>query len=64
MLGLLLLTIAVVAVIMVAMSVGVLFSNRCLRGSCGGAEVLGPDGTSMTCDTCPLRSRARTQSTE
>jgi hypothetical protein len=62
MLGLLLLTVAVVALIMGAMSVGVLFSNRCLRGSCGGADVFGPDGTSMTCDTCPLRKRARAHS--
>jgi hypothetical protein len=52
--GLILLTIVVVAVTMVAMAVGSILSNRCLRGSCGGPEVLGPDGKPLTCDTCPL----------
>ena len=45
------------AIVMVGMSVGVLFSNKCLRGSCGGPEVIGPDGESLSCDTCPLRDR-------
>lgn len=52
---LVLLTIVLMAVVMSAMAVGVLFSNKCLRGSCGGPEVLGPDGESLNCDTCPLR---------
>jgi hypothetical protein len=55
MLGLILLTVAFIAIIMLAMSVGILTSNRCLRGSCGGPEVLDADGTPLTCDTCPLR---------
>ena len=50
------LAIAVIAIAMLAMGVGVVFSNRCLRGSCGGPEVLGPDGTPLSCDTCPLRN--------
>jgi len=50
-----LLSVVVVAVVMAAMAVGVLLSNRCLRGSCGGPEVLGPDGTPVSCDTCPMR---------
>jgi hypothetical protein len=41
---------------MLAMAVGVVFGNRCLRGSCGGPEVLGPDGEPLTCDACPHRS--------
>ena len=41
--GLILITAIVIGVVMVAMSVGVLFSNRCLRGSCGGPDVIGPD---------------------
>ena len=50
-----LLTVVVMAIAMVGMAVGVLFSNKCLRGSCGGPEVIGPDGESRSCDTCPLR---------
>jgi len=52
---LVLLTVAVMALAMAGMAVGVLFSNKCLRGSCGGPEVLGPDGESLNCDTCPLK---------
>ena len=52
-----LLTVVIVAIAMVGMSVGVLFSNKCLRGSCGGPEVIGPDGESLSCATCPLRDR-------
>jgi len=55
--GLLLLTVAVVGIVMAAMAVGVIFSNRCLRGSCGGAEVFGPDGESLNCDSCPLKTK-------
>lgn len=54
--GLILITAIVIGVVMVAMSVGVLFSNRCLRGSCGGPDVIGPDGESLACATCPHRS--------
>jgi hypothetical protein len=52
-----LLSIAVVAIVMLAMAVGAIFSNRCLRGSCGGPDVLGPNGESLSCETCPLRKR-------
>jgi hypothetical protein len=55
--GLLLLTIAVIGIAMLAMAVGAIFSNRCMRGSCGGPEVLGPDGESLSCDTCPLKGK-------
>ena len=37
------------------MAIGVILSNRRLRGSCGGAEALGPDGDPLSCDTCPRR---------
>ena len=53
--GLLLLTIGVFAVAMLVMGVGVLLSNRCLRGSCGGPDVIGPDGVSLKCAACPKR---------
>jgi hypothetical protein len=48
----------VIAVAMLGMAVGVLLSNRCLRGSCGGPDVLGPNGKSLTCATCPNRDRS------
>ena len=54
---LVLISIVVVAAAMLAMSVGVLFSNRCLRGSCGGPDVVGPDGDSLSCATCPNREK-------
>lgn len=52
---LVLISVVVVAMAMLAMSVGLLFSNRCLRGSCGGPDVLGPDGEPLSCATCPNR---------
>jgi hypothetical protein len=55
---LVLVTVAVMALAMAGMAVGVIFSNKCLRGSCGGPEVLGPDGQSLSCDTCPLKEKA------
>ena len=54
--GLIVITAIVIGIVMVAMSVGVLFSNRCLRGSCGGPDVIGPDGESLACATCPHRN--------
>ena len=41
------------------MAVGVVFSGRCLRGSCGGPEVFGPDGESLSCAACPRRKERR-----
>ena len=41
--------------VMTIMAVGVIFGGRCLRGSCGGPDVLGPDGESLACATCPHR---------
>lgn len=55
---LLLFTVAAFALAMSAMSVGVLFSGRCLRGSCGGPKVFGPNGEPLTCATCPRRREA------
>ena len=53
--GLVLLTIAIFGVVMLAMSVGVIFSGRCLLGSCGGEAIYGNDGEMLNCDTCPVR---------
>ena len=55
------LAIAVIGVVIAAMAIGVMFSRPCLRGSCGGAAVLGPDGKKLSCETCPNRRR-RTES--
>jgi len=55
--ALLLITLAAFALIMLVMSVGVIFSGRCLRGSCGGPSVLTADGEPLTCATCPNRKR-------
>ena len=49
------LTVGAFVIVMLLMSVGVLFSNRCLRGSCGGSDLLGPNGDSLLCATCPKR---------
>lgn len=54
--GLILLSIIGVALAMLAMAVGALVSKRCLRGSCGGPEVLGADGKPLTCDACPRQA--------
>ena len=53
--GIILLSICLVALVMLAMGVGAIFSNRCLRGSCGGPDVLGPGGESLSCAGCPHR---------
>lgn len=52
------LTVAAIAVIMLAMAVGVVMKRPCLRGSCGGPEVLDPEGGPVSCETCPNRRRA------
>lgn len=44
------------ALIMIAMAVGVIFSNRPLRGSCGGPAVLDSSGIPMTCPDCNCKS--------
>jgi hypothetical protein len=50
-----LLVATIMGAVMAVMAVGVIFGNRCLRGSCGGPDVIGPDGESLTCATCPQR---------
>ncbi|HSO06654.1 MAG TPA: hypothetical protein VLW45_05420 [Pelomicrobium sp.] len=57
-------TLAVVAVTLVlfglalaGLGLGVMAGRRCLRGSCGGPEVLGPNGEPLSCATCPNRKR-------
>ena len=38
-----------------AMAIGRRSSGRCLRGSCGGPGVVGPDGERLSCRDCPNR---------
>jgi hypothetical protein len=40
-----------------AMALGARLTGRCLRGSCGGPEVRGADGESLSCASCPNRAR-------
>ena len=47
----------VIGVAVLAMAVGVIFRRPCLRGSCGGPAVLGPDGEKLSCSDCPNRTR-------
>lgn len=53
-----LLAIGFIALAMLVMAVGVIFKNRCLRGSCGGVGVRGPGGELLTCDACPRKGDA------
>jgi hypothetical protein len=39
------------------MALGSKLTGRCLRGSCGGPEALGPDGAPLACRNCPNRAR-------
>ncbi|PIP96657.1 MAG: hypothetical protein COW75_10465 [Rhodobacterales bacterium CG18_big_fil_WC_8_21_14_2_50_71_9] len=39
------------------MAVGVMLRRPCLRGSCGGPAIHGPDGVKISCATCPNRRR-------
>jgi hypothetical protein len=52
-----LLSLAVIGLAVAAMAVGVMFKRPCLRGSCGGRGVSGPEGQRLSCDSCPNRHR-------
>lgn len=51
-----LISVAVIALVMLIMAVGVIFKNRCLRGSCGGPEIFDSEGESLNCAACPRRA--------
>lgn len=48
-------TLALFALAIAGLAVGAMAGRRCLRGSCGGPEVLGPDGEPLSCEACPRR---------
>jgi hypothetical protein len=58
-----LLALAAIGITVAAMAVGVMFKRPCLRGSCGGSAVLAPDGSKLSCATCPNRKRQAAQAT-
>jgi hypothetical protein len=63
-----LITLAVFAVAMAAMAIGVIVSNRCIKGSCGGLANLRDENGKSLCEscsnanTCPDRLRATEES--
>lgn len=59
-----LLTFSIFAIAMLIMAVGVIFKRPCLRGSCGGPEVLGAGGESLSCATCPNRNKPKNERPE
>jgi hypothetical protein len=54
-----LLAVLLVGASVAAMAIGVMFKRPCLRGSCGGKEVLSASGEKLSCATCPNRNKAR-----
>jgi hypothetical protein len=44
-----------IALAAAAMAIGVIFRRPCLRGSCGGPEVVGAGGEKLSCGACPNR---------
>lgn len=52
------LAVALLGIGIAAMAVGVIFRRPCLRGSCGGPAVHGPEGEKISCGACPNRRSA------
>ncbi len=50
-------TFFVFGLVIFLMSLGVVFANKQLRGSCGGPKIIGPDGEPLSCATCPNRDK-------
>ena len=48
-------TIGLFALLITAMSIGIILSNRSLKGTCGGDPARGPDGLPMLCGACPKK---------
>ena len=45
------------AIVMIAMAVGVIVSNRSIKGSCGGLNDI--DDLQGACDICEIRSQCK-----
>ena len=52
-----LLALVLIGAAVAAMAIGVMFKRPCLRGSCGGPAVIGPDGEKLSCSDCPNRNK-------
>ena len=50
-----LIVLAMFATAVAAMAIGQRLSGRCMRGSCGGPGVVGPDGEDLSCRDCPSK---------
>ncbi len=60
--GVVFLTVAAFAIAMLIMAIGVIMRRPCLRGSCGGPEVMTASGEPLTCATCPNRKKREAKS--
>lgn len=48
-----------IAIAIGGMAAGTKLTGRCLRGSCGGPAVIGPDGKAIeSCANCPNKHRS------
>ena len=52
-----LITLAVFGLVLLGMSVGVIFGNRPIRGTCGGLSHAEGTPAQMTCDACCLQGQ-------
>ncbi|BBM88804.1 hypothetical protein COTS27_00489 [Spirochaetota bacterium] len=55
-----LLACGIFALVFLLLAVGNLFSNKCIRGSCGGVMVRDSDGEPISCATCPNKNKQKT----
>ena len=53
-----LLAVAIFALVMLAMALGVIVRGKCLSGSCGGPTVTGADGR-LVCGACGRRDTSQ-----
>jgi hypothetical protein len=54
-------TFVLIALAVGGMAAGSRMTGRCLRGSCGGPAVTGPDGKPIeACEGCPNQKRGQT----